>query len=434
MAGIFLMILWLVISPGGAAQKNKWQDVSSTKCNFSIEMPGKPKVLEKPIKTELIDLYIISYSLHTDNANYAFTCSIAPSNYDLAVDGLFNGLKYRSEQAGWKLQTSKDIYLAKYKGKEYIFVNKDGVLLLGRTILVGDKTYEISVGTTKENVDSEDIQRYFNSFKLLEDPELADKQLLAMGKQYLTSLVRVAAYNSNGELVEEGNGIVTEQGDVITSGLILKKANSAIVKTLDGKQFSVKSISKEFVEGRLVCLTTDRPIKDVNVLAIQSELPEKDDRLLLLINANENKMATRAVASAATLAETGSVHHIELFYNRGIGDYAEKMTGSPLIDKKGNLVGIIQSANSYPVVGSDSRTFFLNIFSMEFLNATDPAYQELTVAEWSKVEIKREEERIKNHPPQQLVGGVVGGVIGGVAPSSNKKKDENKKDQPVEKK
>lgn len=92
----------------------------------------------------------------------------------------------------------------------------------------------------------------------------AQENLPTIIKKIQPSVVVILTYNKEGELLAQGSGFfISKEGDVITNRHVLQGANSAEVKTHDGKVYAINKVIAEDMDGDLIKLSVDISYVDV---------------------------------------------------------------------------------------------------------------------------------------------------------------------------
>lgn len=156
-----------------------WYEFKSSE--FSITFPDKPDSSQKEIPTEYGDLllnmfmYDDSKFIHAENFAYVLAYSDYPdslTNYQDA-DFLKNFFRKSIDGAvtnvhGKKLSEEK-IKLGKYQGREVRVNFKEGAAIITvRIYLIKNRMYMLQVITDTKNDFNKSIDKFFNSFKLIE--------------------------------------------------------------------------------------------------------------------------------------------------------------------------------------------------------------------------------------------------------------------------
>ncbi len=172
------------IGQPGQAQSNRaqsstqvaqaqWQSFSPADGGFSVLMPGQPTQKKQTLNTPAGDINTYFYTSTQDGGKVNYTVSYvdlpkgventpAPVLLEAMASGLVgdNRVKVVSEQA---------IKLGDYPGRAFKIQAPDNALIVHRAYLVKQRIYQIAVQVpqAQEKTLSGDVDRFFNSFKLL---------------------------------------------------------------------------------------------------------------------------------------------------------------------------------------------------------------------------------------------------------------------------
>lgn len=167
-----------VIQPGQAqssmqAAQAQWQSFSPTEGGFSVLMPGQPTQKKQTLNTPAGDINTYFYTSTQDGGKINYTVSYVelpkgvekmspPVLLEAMASGLIgdNRVKVVSEQA---------IKLGDYPGRAFKIEAPDKALIMHRAYLVKQRIYQIAVQVpqAQEKTLAGDVERFFNSFKVL---------------------------------------------------------------------------------------------------------------------------------------------------------------------------------------------------------------------------------------------------------------------------
>ena len=161
------LVLALVGLTGAQAQV--WGEYRPEGGKYFVLMPGTPETGSQPVPLpDGRSVLMYQGSIETPNAAYVATfvdypddvISRAPADthLDNARDGTVKGHTLRSE---------KRLTIAQNPGREYIIVRSDGLVMVVRSFLVGNRLYQMIV-VGRAGVDEQpDTAKFLESFRLL---------------------------------------------------------------------------------------------------------------------------------------------------------------------------------------------------------------------------------------------------------------------------
>jgi hypothetical protein len=148
---------------------------------FRIRLPGKPKVADQKVNTSSGPLVIHMARYDTPGGT-----SYGVSYFDLAPEALAGGpdavlersVRGMTSVKGWKLISKKAIKLGEHPGREVIGeANPPGAPEPGyghtRAFLVENRLYQMTVLGAKSKVVPADVEKFLDSFELLQDAPAA---------------------------------------------------------------------------------------------------------------------------------------------------------------------------------------------------------------------------------------------------------------------
>ncbi len=161
------LVLALVGAPGAQAQT--WSEFRPEGGRYLVLMPGAPQTGAQPVALpdgRSVQMY--QGSIETPNAAYVATfvdypadvISRAPpdKHLDNARDGTTKGHTMRNE---------KRLTIAQNPGREYVVVRGDGLVMVVRSFIVGNRLYQLIV-VGRPGVDQHpDTAKFLESFRLL---------------------------------------------------------------------------------------------------------------------------------------------------------------------------------------------------------------------------------------------------------------------------
>jgi hypothetical protein len=169
---VALMVLVPLLA--AAAQDAGWMEFKGKEGGFTVLMPGKPREIQQAVRTPTgtIDVTLYAVERRGGEASYAVGFAEFPEQsvatgtvgrrLDIARDGAV-------AQAKGTLISEKRISIDKYPGRELRIDVESKSNVLTRFYAVKNKLYQLVVAGTREQVDSKDTEKFFDSFKLPED-------------------------------------------------------------------------------------------------------------------------------------------------------------------------------------------------------------------------------------------------------------------------
>lgn len=148
---------WIVVSPGDGAS--------------SISMPGTPSEETQSVQTPAGDIDVHTFVFEQKEVAYSIIYSdfpdalIAARDTEKMLDGARDGA-ISSVKGTLKAETK--ITLEEFPGREVKIEAPDGKhTVISRVYLVGNRLYQVAVAMPKEDPSSDDVAKFFSSFKLL---------------------------------------------------------------------------------------------------------------------------------------------------------------------------------------------------------------------------------------------------------------------------
>ncbi|MEW6097155.1 MAG: trypsin-like peptidase domain-containing protein [bacterium] len=164
---------------------------------------------------------------------------------------------------------------------------------------------------------------------------LAEEKLPGIVKNISSSVVVVLTYDSKGEILTQGSGFfISQNGDVITNRHVLQGASRAEVKTTKGQIYPVKKIVAEDIEGDIIRLSVDIPVK-VATLPLTGSVPEVGEQVLVIGSplGLEQTVSDGIVSAVREIPEFGKIIQITAPISSG-------SSGNPVVNMKGEVIGV----------------------------------------------------------------------------------------------
>ncbi len=207
----------------------------------------------------------------------------------------------------------------------------------------------------------------------------AEDDVLAIARQVKPSIVSVLAYDKDGDLLNQANGVFCNgDGDVITNVHALNGAAGARIKTSYGKTFTVTGILAVDKEGDLARLSVDVPPRLVYPLAFCAAIPDSGERVMLISFSTEAdpRICDGSVSDVCDVPAFGTIIRISTPPSPDYGC-------APLVSLKGEVFGLAV----YPPVDVQPANLAIHGKRIERLlekrNTTIPAPVEDGIREWT---------------------------------------------------
>jgi Tfp pilus assembly protein PilF len=129
-----------------------------------------------------------------------------------------------------------------------------------------------------------------------------------------------------------------KEGLIITSRHGLEGANSAQVKTEDGKMYSIKEVLAEDNKSDLILLSVDIPNEAVHPLTMHDTLPDVGERIIVIGSplGLEKTVSDGIVSAIREIPAFGRIIQITAPISPG-------SSGSPVVNMKGEVIGVVKS-------------------------------------------------------------------------------------------
>lgn len=150
------------------------------------------------------------------------------------------------------------------------------------------------------------------------------------------AVFNVTAYDSEGNVLKQGNATVTSPTECIGAYELLIGASSVVAKDWTGTEYAVTEVigadrMYDAVHMKLASAGKNKPAEIAATPAF------KDDVLYLIPWSSEKKPEVRPVTVSAVMNTNESMRYYTISGNQGQG-----LTGSPLFNAEGKLVAIMQ--------------------------------------------------------------------------------------------
>lgn len=163
-------------------QEKGWSEFSPSNSNCSVLMPGEPALKEKVLNSDLGEIKLVMYMYqppkdgNDPNVAYAISYMDYPADritsdstqlikafFDNARDGAIRSIQ-------GKLLTEEIIKYKQYPGREQRIDFRNGMVVIKyRHYLVKNRLYSLQVITPTENNFNKSINKFLDSFKVLNE-------------------------------------------------------------------------------------------------------------------------------------------------------------------------------------------------------------------------------------------------------------------------
>jgi len=170
-------------------------------------------------------------------------------------------------------------------------------------------------------------------------PKVKEKlieSLPSLIKRIKPSTVIIFAYDDKGEFLQLGSGFfISQNGDVITNYHVLKGAESAEVKTSDGKTYTISDIVAVDGKNDIIRLSVNIPSKYVLPLSLSETTPEIGERIIVYGSplGLEKTLSDGIISAIREVPGYGKLIQITAPISPG-------SSGSPVLNMQGEVIGI----------------------------------------------------------------------------------------------
>lgn len=156
-------------------QTAPWTKLDSVEGRFSVSMPSTPELVTRDVDTAVGKLALYTFGSSNKVAQVVISYAdypTVPNNVaqnERVLDGVRDGVLKGLEG---DLISETRVILKGYPGRELRARKMFGdveIVFTWKMYLVGRRLYQMGAATTKADVDVPDVQRFFNSFQLLEE-------------------------------------------------------------------------------------------------------------------------------------------------------------------------------------------------------------------------------------------------------------------------
>ena len=166
----------------------------------------------------------------------------------------------------------------------------------------------------------------------------AQEALPDLIRQVKPSVVSVATYDAKGESLISGSGFFVGPGQVMTNLHVVRGAQRADIKTLEGKGriYPVIGVIGVDEEADLALLSINVPAERSRPVATTTALPEEGEKVFVIGNPLrlEGSVSDGIVSAIRDVPNLGKIIQVTVPISHG-------NSGSPLFNMKGQVVGIV---------------------------------------------------------------------------------------------
>jgi Flp pilus assembly protein TadD len=166
----------------------------------------------------------------------------------------------------------------------------------------------------------------------------AQEALPDLVRRVKPSVVSVTTYDAKGEALISGSGFFLRPGQVLTNLHVVRGAQRAEIKTLDGKGrfYAVTGLLGTDEEADLALLSVNVPIERSHPVTLGTALPDEGERVFVIGNPLrlEGSVSDGIVSAIRDVPNLGKIIQVTVPISHG-------NSGSPLFNMKGQVVGIV---------------------------------------------------------------------------------------------
>src|SRR6266516_2577430 len=145
-------------------------------------------------------------------------------------------------------------------------------------------------------------------------------------------------YDAKGEALISGSGFFLRPGQVLTNLHVVRGAQRAEIKTLDGKGrfYPVTGLLGTDEEADLALLSVNVPVERSHTVTLGTALPDEGERVFVIGNPLrlEGSVSDGIVSAIREVPEIGNVIQITAPISHG-------SSGSPVFNMKGEVIGVV---------------------------------------------------------------------------------------------
>ncbi len=177
---VTILTLILIVSCASDKEEAEWKEFVFKEANFAITLPAPPSLDTMVSQTALGELVTPRYTLINEGHQYSISYSEMSDSLAVTsgIEKMFIGaLQGAVRNMNGRLTSREFITLDRYPGQEAVLkINENQVTLKLRMYLVNMRFYQLMAVTETDSIPA-DINRFLNSFRLLEIPPLKEPAL-----------------------------------------------------------------------------------------------------------------------------------------------------------------------------------------------------------------------------------------------------------------
>ncbi|MBN2165528.1 MAG: hypothetical protein JW717_04560 [Marinilabiliaceae bacterium] len=169
------------------------------------------------------------------------------------------------------------------------------------------------------------------------------QRLVEIIEQTEKAALTVLCQTKNGNILTEGSGFfISADGIAIIPAHLFFLSDSVTLKTRNGKKFAVEKILQSNPKANLVIVKSNAPkLKEYNYLIPSKQFIKENQELLIFGHPNDMDDGM-AIVSAKEIKYQLFIKRIALLNN----NMSQKSFGAPIVNNRGELIGIINSYTS----------------------------------------------------------------------------------------
>jgi len=168
---LLVSVLLVTMLLASCTPKANWQEFQGPEGDFTIQLPGTPKEEVQVVNSQAGEIKVHLFNVPLGNFAYVVAYSDYPADLvtSMGAEDLLNGARDGAvSNTGGKLLDESPVEIDGFPGRFLKVQSPDGSgIAQARMYMVGNRLYQIFVASPKADQDSEDIQSYLESFKLL---------------------------------------------------------------------------------------------------------------------------------------------------------------------------------------------------------------------------------------------------------------------------
>jgi S1-C subfamily serine protease len=166
----------------------------------------------------------------------------------------------------------------------------------------------------------------------------ANESLPELVKRVKPSVVAITTFDSNGDALMTGSGFFVGPGKVVTNLHVVRGADRAEIKLLDGKGkiYPVRRALAVDEEGDLALLEIEMPLDRVRSAEIATTLPDEGEPIFVIGNPLklEGSVSDGIVSAVREVPNIGQIIQITAPISHG-------NSGSPVFNQRGQVLGVV---------------------------------------------------------------------------------------------